>query len=72
MENLRSGLLPLGYFMFIFVMAVLDFPCCLRAFSSCLEKGLLSSCGVWASHGCGFSCFRAPVLGHAGFSSCSS
>ena len=44
---------------------------CVRAFSSCSEQGLLSSCGAWASHCSGFSCCRAWVLRHAGFSSCS-
>ena len=33
------------------------------------EGGLLSSCGVWASHYGSFSCCRAPALGHSGFSS---
>ena len=34
-----------------------------RLFSSCSERGLLSRCGVWASHWAGFSCFRIQVLG---------
>ena len=33
------------------------------------ERGLLSSCGVWASHCGGFFCCGARALGHAGFSS---
>ena len=44
---------------------------CVRAFSSCSEQGLLSSCGARASHCGGFSCCRAWVLRHAGFSRCS-
>ena len=32
--------------------------CCVRAFSSCGERGL-SSCGVWAPHCGGFSCCAA-------------
>ena len=39
-------------------------------FSSCGEQGLLSSCGVRASHCGGFSCCgtwaRASVVGHVG------
>ena len=38
-------------------------------FSCCSEWGLHSSCGLWASHCCGFSCW-AP--GHIGFCSYSS
>ena len=34
-----------------------------RLFSSCSEQGLLSSCGVRASHFDGFSCCRAQALG---------
>ena len=33
-----------------------------RPFSSCGEWGLLSSCGIRASHCGGFSCHRAPAL----------
>ena len=40
--------------------------------SSCGEWGLLSNCGVRASH-CSFcSCFRLQALGCAGFNSCGS
>ena len=38
------------------------------AFSICVEQGLLSSCGAWASHCGGFSCCRAPALGCMDFS----
>ena len=41
-----------------------------RLFSSCGKWGLLSSCGVRASHCSGFSCCRARALGHTGFSCC--
>ena len=37
-------------------------------FSSCVEWGLLSSCGVWVSHCGGFSCCGAGALGCADFS----
>ena len=41
-----------------------------QAFSlSAVEAGLLSSCGVWASHYGSSSCCRASALGHLGFSS---
>ena len=40
--------------------------CCAWNFSSCSERGLLSSCGVQAFHCSGFSCCRAQALGHAG------
>ena len=48
--------------LFIFILAMLGLHCCARAFSSCSEWGLLSSCeasqrGSWA-------------LRHVGFSSC--
>ena len=38
-------------------------------YSSCRERGLLSSCSAWATHCSGFSC-GAWALGHMGFSSC--
>ena len=37
--------------------------CCTWAFSSCRERGLLSSCGAWVSHCCGFSYCGAWALG---------
>ena len=43
----------------------------MRAFSSSEEWGLLSSCGVQASHGGGFSRCRAQALGCMGFRSSS-
>ena len=46
--------------------------CCTRVFSSCSKQGLLSSCGMRASHCSGFSCFRAQALEGSGFSSCGS
>ena len=42
---------------------------CARAFSSCSEWGLLSSCGPQASHRSGFSCCRVWALECVGFSS---
>ena len=41
-------------------------------FSSCSKRGLLSSCGTWASHCGGFSCCRSWALGSSGLSSCGS
>ena len=41
--------------MYLF-LAALGLCCCERAFSSCDEQGLLSSCGVQAAHRSGFSC----------------
>ena len=40
-----------------------------RLFSSCGDRGLLSSCRVQASHCGGFSCLRAQALRHMAFSS---
>ena len=46
-----------AYFLFhwVFVAA--------RAFSPCSEQGLLSSCGVRASHCCGFPCCGVQAVG---------
>ena len=38
-----------------FILALPGLPCWVKAFSSCGEQGVLSSCGAWASHCCGFS-----------------
>ena len=57
-------------------MAALDLHCCARAFSSCGEEGLLSSCGVQASRCGGFSSWQSTGSGacrlqyECGFSSC--
>ena len=48
------------------LLAALGLHCCIRAFSSCGEWELISSCSARASH-CGFSCFRAQALGCEGF-----
>ena len=53
-------------------MTVLGLCCCAGLFSSWGEQGLLSRCGVRASHCGGFSRFGAQALGHRDFSSCSS
>ena len=45
-----------------FILALLGLCCCMWALCSCGEWGLLSSCGVWASHNSGFSCCRAWAL----------
>ena len=49
-----------------FILAALGLCCCSRAFFSCSERGLLSSCGVWASHCSSFSCCGAQALRHTG------
>ena len=54
--------------LFIFGCSRLSLLC--RFFSSYSKQGLLSNCGVQASHSGGFSCCRAESLGHVGFSSC--
>ena len=53
----------------------IDFCLCgvsfaVRAFSSCGQWRLLSSCGAQASRCRGFFCCRAQALGRLGFSSC--
>ena len=49
-------------FLFIYAWLLWVCHCCAQAFSSCSKQGLLSSCGVWASPCCGFSCYRAQGL----------
>ena len=46
-----------------FFLAALVLHCCAWTYSSYNELGLISSCGVWASHCSGFSCCRAQALG---------
>ena len=64
------GIIFFKFFFLSFFMAVLGLHCCVQAFSSCSESGLLSSCGAWVSHCSGFSCCRAQALGYWEFSSC--
>ena len=47
-------------------LAALGLHCCVWAFSSCGEWGLLISCGTQAFHCCGLSCFRVRALGRKG------
>ena len=54
---------------FVFDLAALGLRCCMQAFSTCREWGLISSCGAQAPHCNGFCC-GAQALGHLGFSSC--
>ena len=54
---------------FYLLLAALGLCCCTWALYSCSGPGLLSSCGVWASHRSVFSCCRALALGRSGFSS---
>ena len=60
-----------GFFLFFkiilfsyLLLALLGLRCCVEAFSSCSELGLLSHCGVRASHYGRFSCCRALALEH--------
>ena len=53
----------------MYLLAVVGLSCCMWAFSSCGEQGLLSCC-AWASRWSGFSCGGAGALGRMGFSSC--
>ena len=46
-------------------LAALDLCCCVRAFSSFSEWGLLSSCSARASHCSGFSCGARVSVGVA-------
>ena len=57
-----SFLIKIFIYLFIYLLAALGFHCCLWVFPSCGERGLLSSCGLQASQGSDFSCFRAPAL----------
>ena len=67
-------------YLFLAVLGLcLGLRCCSWAFSRCSDPGLLSSCGVQASHCGGFSCCKTRALGTlasvvaaCGLSSCSS
>ena len=48
---------------FIFFMLELGLHCCMWAFCSFIEQGLLSNCGVQASYCSGFSCRGTQPLG---------
>ena len=50
----------------VLFLAALGLCCCVQAFSSCSEQGLLSRCDVRASRCGGFSCCRAEALGRTG------
>ena len=43
--------------------AVLGLRCCMKAFSSCRQQGILPSCGAWASHCSILSRYGAWALG---------
>ena len=57
-----SVLLIFFTYLLLFFLALLGLCCCLWAFSSCSETGLLSSCGSRASYWDVFSCCRAQAL----------
>ena len=61
--SLCSSCNPLPATKIYLVLAVLGLCCCTRAFSSCGERGLLSSFG-------GFSCLGVQALRCLGFGSC--
>ena len=55
------------FFLFTYLfMSTLGLCCCMWAFSSWSEWGLLSSCDVQASYCCGLSCCGAWALGRMG------
>ena len=49
--------------MYYLFLAELGLRCCMQAFASCGERGLLSGCGAVASLCGGFSGDRAQALG---------
>lgn len=55
-------LCPFSFFLFLNVW-LRWVCCCVKAFSTCSRRGLLSSYGTWASHQGGFSYCRTQVLG---------
>ena len=59
---LENGAFLKDVFVFLF-LAVLGLGCCTQAFSSCGERGLLSSCRGQVAHCCGSCCCRAAALG---------
>ena len=77
MTAVKISTLPVVIFFKIYMYTyIVIFGCAgslllLGLFSRYEKRGLLSSCGVRASHCSGFSCCRAQALGHAGFHSCS-
>ena len=62
-EPLLVGSYVLFLFFFFFNFLLRWVCCCVKAFSTCSRRGLLSSCGTWASHQGGFSYCRTQVLG---------
>ena len=51
-------------YLFIYLfLAALGLRCCMRAFSSCGERGATLCCGARAPHCGDFSCCRARALG---------
>ena len=56
------------FFLITLFLAVRGLHCCVRAFSTGGEQGLLSSCNAWASHCGGFSCSGARALRYTSFS----
>ena len=60
-NHLQIISVDISLILFFSLWAVLGLCCCTQAFSSCRERGLLSSCSAQASRG--FSCCGARALG---------
>ena len=58
------------FFYYLFIFGCSGSSLLRGLFSSFGERGLLSSCGAWASHCSGFSCCRAWALGRTAFCRC--
>ena len=48
--------------LFIYFLAARGLHCCVQAFSSCGQWGLLSSCASWASRQDGSFCYEVEAL----------
>ena len=55
---------PVFIFIYLFILVVLGLCCCLQAFSSCQEWGVLSGYRMQASHCGNFSCYGLWALEH--------
>ena len=58
-----SDFISLVFCLVFFFFGLLGLPCCMRAFSTCGKRELLSSYAVRASYCRGFSCCRAQAPG---------
>ena len=62
-EKIYNGFLKMILLICVFIFGCAGSPLLCWLFSSCSEQELVSSCSVWASHCCGFSCSGAWLLG---------